>query len=127
MTHWLRLHSPIQYISAITQIEVATVDSGLDDGRWHHSLGRMLGMMGVGSLFPRHQGINRPYTTHDMHDSPKAAMLSPYRCLGGISLVSGLRSECLSSSIGSSRALCSWHIAAYQQHACAHCCPDDCP
>lgn len=38
---------------------------------------------------------------------------------GDISLVSGLRSECLSSSIGSSRALCSLHTAAYQQHACA--------
>ena len=49
-------------------------------------------------------------------DSPKAAMLSPYRCQC-ISLVSGLRSEYSSSSIGSSCALCSARRAAYQKHA----------
>src|SRR5216684_3135293 len=60
--------------------------------------------------------------------SPKATMLSPYRChRGGISLVSGLRSECSSSSIGPSRAVCSLHTMAYQQRVCACCCPDDCP
>jgi len=40
----------------------------------------------------------------------------------GISLVSGLRSECSSSSIGSSRAMCSSCTAAYQQNAARACC-----
>ena len=58
-----------------------------------------------------------PFFVHvRIDDSPKAAMLSPYRCQC-ISLVSGLRSEYSSSSIGSSCALCSACRAAYQKHA----------
>ena len=47
-------------------------------------------------------------------------MLSPYRC-SCISLVSGLRSEYSSSSIGSSCALCSARRAAYQKRARGPC------
>jgi hypothetical protein len=57
-----------------------------------------------------------PYFFSRIDDSPKAAMLSPYRCQC-ISLVSGLRSECSSSSIGSSGALCSLRRAVYQKLA----------
>ena len=111
MIHWLRLHSPIQYV--YSQIKVG------------------LGRNNIQQFIPTppksspKKKTPREFPSH--HDSPKAAMLSPYRCPRDISLVSGLRSECLSSLIGSSRALCSWHTAAYQQHAYARRCPDDCP